>query len=404
MAPVKGSRRGRRVNQAVFRSRCTADTVPAHSVEQQQLSNAPGILLDIPESVGPGAGTQGMERRLHHVEHRMEASDKLLREVHDMVRGLQPVTNNVPLWLPPATVCPAPAAPASARITRATSAPAAPGGPVAAGAPAATGGPDASLAPWPVACNDSNDVMNAHALSEATQDLVASFSSSALSRHSRVSDQLKSQIWSGEYVNIAALLHVSAPQTYSVSLQPGDDNITPMFNVAPKLKGTLLSFDEWVQGYEIYMSVVLRQPHHLTDVHTMLMYIQTIRSLYKKGADWRSYDEAFRSMRLKNDWAWDSVCWPLWMDATHGPQAAAPTGSSFRSKAELRRQARPCFAFNRGEVCNADTCRYKHLCQRCSGPHAVVRCNRLPNSAGQSAGPAVSRSATAGARPTWYRK
>ena len=58
-----------------------------------------------------------------------------------------------------------------------------------------------------------------------------SFSSSALSRHSRVSEKLTSKISAGEYVSIASLLHDSSPQSYSVSIRPGGDRETPMFSV-----------------------------------------------------------------------------------------------------------------------------------------------------------------------------
>ena len=62
-----------------------------------------------------------------------------------------------------------------------------------------------------------------------------------------------------------------------------------------------MSFDQWLQGFEIYMSVFLVQPQHMSESHNMLMYIQTVGSLYEKGADWLSYDEAFRSLRQANN-------------------------------------------------------------------------------------------------------
>ena len=92
-----------------------------------------------------------------------------------------------------------------------------------------------------------------------------------------------------------------------------------------------MSFDQWLQGFEIYMSVFLLQPQHMSESHNMLMYIQTVHSLYEKGADWRSYDEAFRSLRQANNWGWESVCWYLWMNASESRPAATPSGGPFRS-------------------------------------------------------------------------
>ena len=202
----------------------------------------------------------------------------------------------------------------------------------------ATGAPPSPVprppsAPWPEAMSSGiHTGQEAHALPRASQDLVASFATSALSRHSRVSDKLKAQIWSGEYVSISSLLHDSSPQNYSVSVRPGSDDETPMFCVAPRAKSSTVSVYQWLQGFKIYMSVFLLQPQHLSESHNLLMYVQTIRSLYEKGADWRSYDEAFRSLRQANNWGWESVCWYLWMNASESRPAATPSVTPFRSK------------------------------------------------------------------------
>ena len=193
----------------------------------------------------------------------------------------------------------------------------------AAGAPPSPV-PRPRSAPWPEAISSGIHTGNeVHTLPRASQDLVASSATSALSRHSRVSDKLKAQIWSGDYVSISSLLHDSSPQSFSVSVRPGSDDETPMFCVAPRAKSSTLSFDQW-QGFEIYMSVFLLQPQHMAESHNMLMYIQTIRSLYEKGADWRSYDEAFRSLRQDYNWGWESVFWYRWMNASESRPVGPP--------------------------------------------------------------------------------
>ena len=285
----------------------------------------------------------------------------------------------------------------------------------------ATGAPPSPVprppsAPWPEAISSGiHTGQEVHALPRASQDLVASFATSALSRHSRVSDKLKAQIWSGEYVSISSLLHDSSPQNYSVSVRPGSDDDTPMFCVAPRAKSRTVSFDQWLQGFEIYMSVFLLQPQHLSESHNLLMHVQTIRSLYEKGADWRSYDEAFRSLRQANNWGWESVCWYLWMNASESRPAATPSVTPFRSKGKASwgkakwPSTKTCFAFDRGEVCNAATCRYIHKCRRCGGPHSAARCYRQrtqPNPARPSSanGIPATQSSTASSRPAVFRR
>ena len=83
------------------------------------------------------------------------------------------------------------------------------------------------------------------------------------------------------------------------------------------------------------MSVYLLAPRHRPDEHAMLMYIQTVRNLSQRGADWRSYDEAFRSLRMANNWAWDEVCWSLWMDASEGRRVASNNASPFQGSVQV---------------------------------------------------------------------
>ena len=136
----------------------------------------------------------------------------------------------------------------------------------------------------------------------ATEDSVAPFSSSALFRHPRVSDKLKAQIQSGEYVNVATVSHVSGPDTSSVTSarrqhRPNGsccpkDRVTRFRNIHCLLK--VVSHNTWPTSYHVSASF----KHY---------------AMYKRGADWRMYGKAFRSMRLRNDWAWYSLG-PLWMD------------------------------------------------------------------------------------------
>ena len=120
-----------------------------------------------------------------------------------------------------------------------------------------------------------------------------------------------------------------------------------------------------------------------------------------------------------SNWAWDSVCMQLWMDASGPGHAVAPGGRQMAVAGALfRNKSKPgwgkakwpsnkhCFAFNHGEVCNAETCRYTHKCKQCGGPHAFLRCNkRHSNTSSSMPTPTpTAGSVPAGPRPTWYRK
>ena len=99
------------------------------------------------------------------------------------------------------------------------------------------------------------------------------------------------------------------------------------------------------------MSVYLVHPGHLPSAPHMLKYIETVRNLYERGGNWHAYDEAFRSLRQQRGWAWDSVNWELWMNASQSPaRRVFPSGGSpFPGKGKARpRSASPCFIYHRG--------------------------------------------------------
>ena len=290
---------------------------PSASLVWQDFDDEPALRQVIHEVAhDSGIVDINTEQPMRLMEHRQEASDKLLHEMHAMICDLRqsggpadtgPVA--FPVVAPSAAasrpdqvsggdreVLATPAvgqltgggdmeqASGSNRLPNATFQSASAGVPslAAVGAPlgqprgvaaAMSGTPwctapgSAAAAPWPSAetISTGNDNLD---LPRAAQDLVVSlasappsFSSPALSRHSRVSEKQKSQIWAGEYVSIASLLHDSSPQSYSVSIQPSEGSETPMFSVAPKERNSPLTFNQWLQGFEVLMSEYLLAPH-----------------------------------------------------------------------------------------------------------------------------------------------
>ena len=146
-----------------------------------------------------GRGTK--EERFLSLECRIEASDKMLQEVHAMVRGLQqlPATSVLPA---PTTAVPVPVT--SSAVGGGLIVPLVanlclwPQGGNTSGrvASSAAGAPQSHVprpmsAPWPEAQSSGNNTgSKVHTLPRSSQDLVASFATSALSRHYRVSDKL----------------------------------------------------------------------------------------------------------------------------------------------------------------------------------------------------------------------
>ena len=84
----------------------------------------------------------------------------------------------------------------------------------------------------------------------------------------------------------------------------------------------------------------------------MLTYIEVIRGRSQEGADWRSYDQVFRSLRYRAGWAWDSINWELWLKAsqTKAYQLQSP-GSPFQARAGPGPQLPVRALHSTGETC-----------------------------------------------------
>ena len=398
---------GRPATRSPARLPAALGAPPPECTVQQDFDEAPGlqaVLLDDAASVRR-AWERDMERR-------MASSERMLHEIHAMVLALRPT---------PAAAVAAPAASAAAGSAAQLAAAMAHGPPVPA-----TSGAVSDAAPWPsyltvegllnVPGTNNVDrqvppVMNV--LPGDTQEVVAACSSSALPLHVRIPDRLKAKIWAGEYVDLALLLHdnFAQPQDYALSVQSAGDGQGPTLCVSPaKGKTDVLSFQQWLKAFEMFMSVYLVHPGHLPSAPHMLKYIETVRNLYERGGNWHAYDEAFRSLRQQRGWAWDSVNWELWMNASQSPaRRVFPSGGSpFPGKGKARpRSASPCFIYNRGGSCRADTCRFTHKCRRCNGPHPLSRCRapekRYSSSSPPPPNPPAGPSSAPGP-PAWSRK
>ena len=126
------------------------------------------------------------------------------------------------------------------------------------------------------------------------------------------------------------------------------------------------------------MSVYLLAPANVLLAVKMLKYIEVIRRLDEQGGNWQSYDEVFRSLRCSRGWAWDFINWEHWFRAAQEKATVSvrqTSGSPFQVKGKAKSPSQGnCYPYNRGEMCDKDTCRYWHKCRFCQGPHPFVHC------------------------------
>ena len=322
---------------------------PPQCDELQDFDTAPGLRAVVTDSaLVRSTWERDMERRV-------VSSERMLGEIHNLVLNLRPN---------PAVAAPSAALGSAVQSVSVDM----PHGEGRHAVPPVTAPAGHALPPFPDAPWPSVDTFFPGTaappppppLSEDTQTLLSSCTSTALPLDAQIPDVLRAKIMAGDYIDLSLLLKPSfiQPQEFALSIDRGASQPTVCVSPA-RPKDAAVSIDQWGRAFQLYMSAYLLQPANLPCAVKMLKYTEVVRELADAGGDWRSYDAAFRTLRGRCGWDWDSISWELWLKASQsqaGRRLAA--GPPFQGQGRARPPASsPCFAFNRGELCRSDTCR-----------------------------------------------
>ena len=117
-------------------------------------------------------------------------------------------------------------------------------------------------------------------------------------------------------------------------------------------------------------------------VTTLLKYYEVVRDVANKLGNWRYYDQQFCYLHQSNPdkFPWDRVMWELWNQAIH-VTSKSPQDNMRNEKP----QNRPflsfpkgvCWKFHSSEFCAS--CRFKHMCFKCSATHPANQCQAKPS-------------------------
>ena len=137
--------------------------------------------------------------------------------------------------------------------------------------------------PWPTvdSCIPGIPEEGMGSLPETAQSLMMAGSSYSLPLDAQIPDALRTKIWAGDFVDLSLLLKPTQVQhqDYTLSVNSGPSH--PTFCVSPaKSKTEPLSFDRWVQAFQLYMSVYLLAPANVLLAVKMLKYIIIIIIIY----------------------------------------------------------------------------------------------------------------------------
>ena len=276
---------------------------PPQCLESVDFDDDPGLRAVV-------SGTRTTWER--SIESRMCANEKVVGEIHAMLVDMRPA--------PVVSLAPA-ALGSAAQLVDMRLAPAAPSAPAALGSAAQAfdevSAPQPTEIPWPtIDTYMPGTAEGMRSLPETAQNLMMAGSSYSLPLDAEIPESLRSKIWSGDFVDLSLLLKPTQVQHQDYTLSVNSGAIQPTICVSPaKPKTEPLSFERWVQAFQLYMSVYLLAPANALLAVKMLKYMEVIRRLAEQGGNWLSYGEVFRSLRCSRGWAWDYINWELWLRA-----------------------------------------------------------------------------------------
>ena len=242
-----------------------------------------------------------------------------------------------------------------------------------------------------------------------------------------VEDKVKSSIWALEFVYLQSLKEpdVVASNTYSIDISSpyGSERLSLGTSRKPK---PFTHIAQWLDAFNIFITVYTQK--FPEDIHNLLTYQRTIKTMASEGGDWQGYDIQFRKLFKGRRVPWNKPHQELHNRCSK--RSGSPSGrssyssnQSFRSnqsnqsnqsrgRGRSNRQFRPssngdssksrhpkgsCFVFHDTGNCTFERCTFSHKCYSpgCGAVHPVYTCGRA-DSQSKSAPP---RQAAGGPQP-----
>ena len=191
------------------------------------------------------------------------------------------------------------------------------------------------------------------------------------------------KIQSGEFFDLSKLLS----KNMSLDNQPQEDIILTLDNSVIKARKAsqsttkITNIEQWTTAFTTYMSVVTHM--YPTRAQELLQYMSMIRHAAQThpGLGWSIYDHKFRSKAAHNpSLNWAMIDQQLWlMIFTTSPHILAQQFPIFSNGPQ--RQASSggerggfCHQYNGKAHCFRQPCAYRHMCNKCNGPHPGCLC------------------------------
>lgn len=177
----------------------------------------------------------------------------------------------------------------------------------------------------------------------------------------------KDKIWNGEFIDLLSLLPSQKEYYSHIEKEKLDNN---------KKKTIARTFNNWLQAFVIYASVVCKRFPELSP--GLFQHVDVILEAYRSfgGLAWYFYDESFRQkMAVQPSIRWGQIDVGLWLNLFVPQKPVAPRlNNTLPSTSTSSYKKGICFAFNDAQCKWPNSCRFRHECAFCSGPHPVMKC------------------------------
>lgn len=182
---------------------------------------------------------------------------------------------------------------------------------------------------------------------------------------------VKEKIWWGDFVEVLSLLPTA--KEFNLKSDKKGEQEEDRRRTVPR------SFNNWLQAFFVFASVLVEKHPELSG--GLFQHLDHVLEAYKNfgGLGWYAYDESFRQkLAVHPSLRWGMKDVGLWLNLIL-PQGA-PSMRQF--PANPGTQVSPgycrgwCFSFNESQCRFNTSCKYRHECSFCAGPHPVVKCFR----------------------------
>lgn len=201
-----------------------------------------------------------------------------------------------------------------------------------------------------------------------------------------IDPKLKIKIWSGQFVEMAAL---KKGDTSHISVEwdtEGNQKLS-----VKKGKHEDLGIYDWRKAFDTFMTlIVAKEPQTAAHLIRHRSQVDELFTKYK-GSAWSWYDKQYRKAVASPeiDIAWDKMDVLLYTEAIQMGQdfksASPSTTRGTQNKQGRRRddksnQSVPkgfCFAHHTGKTCKfGQQCHFKHSCPKCEESHSASQCRK----------------------------